>query len=313
MNAPVLVCGSIAEDVIGGTTATGGPGIRSDGDGHPALVLDSLVRRWGGCALNISAALAQLGVPPVPVATVGADYRERLQPYLQGLGLSEAGVFRDDRFAVQATAIMIDPPDAPQQTFFHAGPSDSDAHRRLTALPGARDAAFVHVAPLAPETALRHLRDARELGISAVFDPGQCLSRFDRDQLAEALDLTTRLTLNQAEWRLLARLGWPEHRLRRVVDIVVITDSAEAVRVLGRDADLLVRPPPTTVTDETGCGDAFRAGYLSGLVEHLDERAAIERACCLGALCAETVGGHHYAVDRTWLNAAREHAYGVSP
>ena len=309
MKEAVWVCGSIAEDIIGTAQASSEQTQEARVE-HPATPLTSLVRRWGGCALNVCVGLGQLGVPAVPVATVGRDYTAGLRGYLQSLGISEVGIHLDASYPRQATGIMIGSPQRVQRTYFHAGPSDSVDHPRLAALPHVQTAAWVLVAPIAPATALQHLRDAEVLGIRTMFDPGQCLSRFTSDEIAEALSLTTRLILNAEEWALLQDGFGPAAReLASTLEAVIVTDGPGPVRVTAADSHFDVRPPVAEAVDETGCGDAFRAAYVSGLIEGLDERAAIERGCCLGAQCAETVGAHHFVTDPATLDASRLKAY----
>lgn len=304
MNGPILVCGSIAEDLIG-TAGEAEPG-------HPAVPLLQLQPRWGGCALNITFGLNLLDVQALPVATVGSNYAERLQPYLNQMGIDLQAIRVDHSHPGQATGIMISQAEQ-QLTFFHAGPSDSARHPRLAELPAAPGAKLVHVAPLAPATALNHLRDARALGVPTVFDPGQCLARFSGSQLQEALSLTDRLTLNADEWHLLqSRTGLSANTLRKQVHTIVVTSGAGPVQLSQRGLLQSIEPPAVVKQDETGCGDAFRAGYLQALLAGLDEQSAVQRGCCAGAACAQSVGAHHYPLSLASLAAAQARRYAMT-
>ncbi len=99
----------------------------------------------------------------------------------------------------------------------------------------------------------------------------------------------------------------------RTVDLLSV--NAEEHAVLGRTADLdalaavvvtrgaagasLVRhgrevaraaPPAVDVVDGTGAGDAFTAALALALVGGLDDSAALQRACAVGALTATRAG-----------------------
>jgi len=55
------------------------------------------------------------------------------------------------------------------------------------------------------------------------------------------------------------------------------------------------------VLDPVGAGDAFAAGFLSGLLDKLDLKDAVSRACALGALVTMTEGDYEGLPDRESL------------
>jgi ribokinase len=79
--------------------------------------------------------------------------------------------------------------------------------------------------------------------------------------------------------------------LTRRDGLVAVTHGAEGA-VLLEDGEELARaaPPEVEVVDGTGAGDAFTACLLVSLLEGLDPREALVRACAAGALAASRFG-----------------------
>lgn len=67
------------------------------------------------------------------------------------------------------------------------------------------------------------------------------------------------------------------------------------------------------VVDTTGCGDAYCAGFVSGLIDGLDPLAACERGTAAAALVATGLGSDAGIVDLAHLEAFRHQAERLSP
>ncbi|MFT5100952.1 MAG: adenosine kinase, partial [Planctomycetaceae bacterium] len=68
--------------------------------------------------------------------------------------------------------------------------------------------------------------------------------------------------------------------------------------------------PNQAIVDPTGCGDAFRAGYIFGMLEQVSPEACAQYGCVMASTnlgCRET---QHYEVDRDLLIAQRQQYYG---
>src|SRR5205814_3296656 len=68
--------------------------------------------------------------------------------------------------------------------------------------------------------------------------------------------------------------------------------------------------PARSLTDPTGGGDAFRAGFLAGRSWGLPLERSAEVGSLLATLCLESVGPQEYAVDRGDALARLAAAYG---
>ena len=122
----------------------------------------------------------------------------------------------------------------------------------------------------------QHAAEFRSHGIPYVFDPGQGLPLFSGDELTEMIEGAAVVTVNDYEAQLLCeRTGLSEDAIARRVEALVVTLGGEG-RVSAPAARRLAIPPvkPTELVDPTGCGDAYRAGLLCGMVHGWDGRRA---------------------------------------
>jgi len=70
---------------------------------------------------------------------------------------------------------------------------------------------------------------------------------------------------------------------------------------------------PRTVRDPTGCGDAYRAGLILGLLRDLDWETTGRIASLMGAIKIEHHGTQNHRFAHSELAARYEEGFGASP
>ena len=112
----------------------------------------------------------------------------------------------------------------------------------------------------------------------------------------------------------LHKTGWSEAEVLDRVEMRVITRGSKGARIDSKNfapIDISV-PKENAKVDPTGVGDAFRAGFLTGLSHNL----SLERCGQIGAMLAtyvvETKGTQEYRFTATEFVARFETAYGQS-
>ncbi len=261
-----------------------------------SFLVPELRREFGGCAGNIAYNLRLLGGDPLPMASVGRDF----EPYRQWLvkhGISTEFIHQsDDSYTAQAY-ITTDMDDN-QITAFHPG-AMSLAHCQN--VPKERGIKIGTVSPDGKEGMIQHARQFCDAGIPFVFDPGQGLPMFNGDELSDLIELATWVTLNDYEAQLLAqRTGLSIDRIADRVEAVVVTRSGQGSQIYLKDERIYIPPArPKAVLDPTGCGDAYRAGLLYGLLEELDWPTTGRIASLMGALKVECEGtqNHRFSTE----------------
>ncbi|MGW8184187.1 MAG: carbohydrate kinase family protein [Burkholderiales bacterium] len=293
-----LICGSIAYDTI--------MVFRDRFQNHilpdqlhilnVAFLVPDMRREFGGCAGNIAYTLKLLGGEPLIMATVGDDY----EPYadrLTKLNLSQEHVRRvPDTFTAQA--FITTDLDDNQITAFHPGAMDHSHQNHVG------DASAVKLGIIAPDGRagmLQHAAEFHAAGIPFVFDPGQGLPMFAGAELESLVGMASYLAVNDYEGELLQeRTGKTLEELSRQVDALIVTLGARGSLIFthGQRTEIPgVRAE--VVVDPTGCGDAYRAGLLYGIVNELDWPTTGRLASLLGAIKVAKRGGqnHHFSRD----------------
>jgi len=283
----ILVCGSVAIDLIG--TYSGKFSAYEEKYGlsnlNVSLQLSSFNFSFGGCGLNIAWGLNQLGFGVIPVSVAGRDFEAAYRAHLENAGISTRYIILDEDFEHCALAVILTDEAGNQFTAFHAGAAVSEKRVLPGGIPNIEQ---IKLAILAPEDApimLRQARDLATLAIPFIFDPGQGLAEFNRHETEELVDLAEHIIVNQHEWHILKeQTGYTKADFLDRVSSVIITRAEKGSSILSREegsVDVKAVPCLNPV-DPTGCGDAYRAGFIAGLLRGKD----IKTCGSLGALLA---------------------------
>ena len=261
-----------------------------------SFMVPEMRREFGGCAGNIAYNLKLLGGDGLPMATVGKDF----EPYARWL--DECGISR--RYikvfeeAYTAQAYITTDMDDNQITAFHPGAMGLAHENKVS---DAEGITIGIVSPDGREGMVEHAQEFHELGIPFIFDPGQGLPMFDGDDLRDFLDKATWLAVNDYEAELFQeRTGLSPHEMAEHVEAVFITRGAKGSQIYTAAHEIHIPlATPRAVSDPTGCGDAYRAGLLYGLMNGLDLETTGRIASLMGAIKIEHHGtqNHHFTPD----------------
>ncbi|MFO1408291.1 MAG: carbohydrate kinase family protein [Steroidobacteraceae bacterium] len=289
-----LVCGSVAYDNVMVFPGRFRDHILPDRIHmlNVAFLVPSLRRNFGGCAGNIAYNLKLLGVPGLPMATVGRDfgaYAEWMQA--TGVDASQLRVIDD---AYTAQAFITTDLDDNQITAFHPGAMNHSHLNRVAQVPGCT---LGVVAPDGRQGMVEHAAQFAEAGIPLLFDPGQGLPMFDGAELLDFIGKATWVAVNDYEGQLLSeRTGLSHREIAARVRALIVTRGAEGsvIHADGREYAIpAVRPE--AVVDPTGCGDAYRAGLIYGLQNGLDWETTGRVASLMGAIKIAHAGTQSHA------------------
>ncbi len=274
-----------------------------------SFLVPVLRREYGGCAGNIAYNLNLLGEEPMIMATVGHDF----EPYLQWLcqcGLSTEFIkILDDSYTAQAY-ITTDEDDN-QITAFHPGAMNFS---QRNVVPTDQEISFGIVAPDGKEGMQQHAQQFAAADIPFFFDPGQGMPMFDGEELLQFLDMASWVTLNDYESELMQeRTGLSLEQIAERVDALIITLGGKGSKIFtdGRCLDIPAARP-TALLDPTGCGDAYRAGLLYGLLNELDWEVTGRIASLLGAIKIEHNGTQNHVFNLDQFQSRYRENFGSS-
>ncbi|MGJ0516289.1 MAG: carbohydrate kinase family protein [Methylomicrobium sp.] len=266
-------------------------------------------REFGGCAGNIAYNLSLLDEEPLIMATVGHDF----EPYMQWLcqnGLSREYIrILDNHYTGQAY-ITTDEDDN-QITAFHPG-AMSESH--LNSVPTGRDDISIGiVSPDGRDGMLLHAAQFRELDIPFVFDPGQGIPMFGGEELLTFLDQATWAVVNDYESELLQqRTGLSLAELAERVEALIVTLGAQGSKIYthGRCIEIPAIQPKQLL-DPTGCGDAYRAGLLYGLMNEYDWEVTGRIASLIGTIKIEHNGTQNHSFNMETFKQRYRESFGA--
>jgi adenosine kinase len=117
------------------------------------------------------------------------------------------------------------------------------------------------------------------------------------EQICQLIDGATYLFTNEYEAALAEqKTGWSSADILRRVDVRVTTLGAKGVQVQRKgEPDVFVGcAAENEKADPTGVGDAFRAGFLTGVAWGLSHERAAQTGAMLATYVIETVGTQEY-------------------
>lgn len=261
-----------------------------------SFLVPEMRREFGGCAGNIAYNLKLLGSDPLPMGTVGEDF----EPYAQWM--DRFGIDRRHVTTVENTftaqAFVTTDLDDNQITAFHPG-AMGFAHRNK--INAAENVSIGIISPDGREGMIEHAEQFAAADIPFIFDPGQGLPMFDGDELKRFIEQATWLTVNDYEWQLIQeRTGLSPEQAAEQLEALIITQGGKG-SVIHTDGQRIEIPAARAaeLNDPTGCGDAYRAGLIYGLMEKMDWETTGRIASLLGAIKIEHHGtqNHHFTMD----------------
>jgi adenosine kinase len=278
-----------------------------------SFLVDDLAIRRGGVAANIAFGLGVLGLRPLLIGAVGADFAD-YRCWLEDHGVRTAGV-RESVLRHTARFVCTTDSDGNQIGSFYPGAMSEDVEIRLAPLAASHGGVdLVLIGAGDPAAMVVHTQECREQGIPFAADPSQQLARILGDEQVRALvDGARYLFGNEYEEALIERKsGWSRADMLARVGVRITTLGPGGARIEQQGQPPVTVPavPDAAPVDPTGSGDAFRSGFLAAIAWGL----SLERAAQLGNLLAvhalETTGPQEYDLKPGRLADRFAAAYG---
>nr|WP_206314141.1 carbohydrate kinase family protein [Streptomyces coryli] len=265
-----------------------------------SFLVDRLDVRRGGVGANICFGMGQLGAEPILVGAAGADFGE-YRAWLDRHGVDTGSVHISET-AHTARFVVTTDADHNQIGSFYTGAMSEARQIELKAVAdrvGGLD--LVLIGADDPEAMLRHTEECRTRGIPFAADFSQQIARMEGEDIRILTEGARYLFSNEYEKGLIeSKTGWTDAEILDKVDYRVTTLGARGVRIerTGEPVIEVGCPEEEAKVEPTGVGDAFRAGFLSGLSWGVGHERAAQVGCMLATLVIETVGTQEYELRR---------------
>jgi adenosine kinase len=274
-----------------------------------AFLVPKLRREYGGCATNIAYNLKLLGEEPLAMATVGQDF-EPYRKRLKALGIRQTHIrVLDDVFTAQA--FITTDLSSNQIIAFHPGAMNYSEKNKVA------DAKGVKIGMVSPDGRtgmIKHAAQFKKAKIPFIFDPGQGLPMFDGDDLRKFIGQATWVTVNDYEWELLKdRTGWTAEDITSRVEALIVTLGGKGSVIHTKKKTYEIPSvKPKSIQVRSGCGDAYRAGLLYGLLNGLDWETTGRIASLMGSIKIEHQGPQNHTFSLAQFKKRFKAAFGRS-
>ncbi len=272
--------------------------------------ITSLDTHFGGVAANIAYHLRMLGADPLILAAVGSDFG----PYaarFDRLGIRRDGIVVFDDVRTPQGFVTTDREDC-QIWAFYEGAMARAHEARVENVSAPLELAIVSAN--GKRAMLEHARALKRRGVPTYIDPSHGLPILSGAELLELIDGAAGYFVNDYEWKLtLEQTGASESEIAARCASVIITygDEGSEIRT-GRDALRIPPVEPKRVADPTGCGDAYRAGYLFAIASRAPLDVAGRIGSLLGSWQVEVEGAQALAYDLAAVRARYADVFGAS-
>jgi adenosine kinase len=293
LSKKALICGSVAFDTIMVFEDRFKNHILPDKIHmlNVSFLVPQMRREYGGCAGNIAYNLKLLGDVGYPMATVGRDFG------LYADWMRQTGVPADYVQVIEsehtAQGFVTTDLDNNQIWAFHPGAMQKS---HLNTVPVRSDVAIGIVAPDGRDGMIQHANQFSEAGIPFIFDPGQGLPMFDGKDLKRFVEQATWVAVNDYEWQMIQqKTGWTESDVTQLTEALIVTRGPDGSVIHTKGGPIEIPcATPKAVVDPTGCGDAYRAGLIHGLLHGLDWKTTGRIASLMGAIKIEALGTQNH-------------------
>jgi adenosine kinase len=253
---------------------------------------------FGGCSPNISYSLALLGDSPSIIGVAGADF-VKYKNWLDGNGVNTNFVDIDEQNVTAAAYILTDKNQGQITIFYPGAINNTNIGFDLDKFDFS-GYEYGIVSPELPQRMYYWAQYFKKTKIPYIFDPGQAIPALTKEQLADIAGSCDGMIFNEYEATLIEnKIGLNVIDLSKKMRFIIKTLGAKGCELYtdGKIIEIHAIPDMKEV-DSTGCGDAFRSGFIHGITNG----ATMEKACQMGNTSASFVVGmkgtqnHHYAL-----------------
>ncbi len=286
----IVVTGSLAYDYLMRFPGSFRENIKPEAMQQISLsfLVEEMTKHWGGVGGNIAFTMAKLGVKPHLMATVGRDFGE-YRTWLEQAGVNTDTVRQHDDLFTASFFCNTDNENN-QLASFYSGAMSRAKEYSLAELSFTPD--IVLVSPNDPQAMSNYTNECRANGWRFMYDPSQQISWMDGDTIRHDMQGAYGMIVNQYECMLIGeKASITVDDLKSNVELLVITHGKEGSEIFHHGERLWVPVFPTdNIVDPTGAGDAYRAGFLAGVLHDLPLDIAGKMGSLSAVYALENIG-----------------------
>ena len=259
-----------------------------------SFLCTNMRREYGGCAGNIIYNLVSIGADAFSIGTMGSD----AGPYIEWMRKNNINtdyieIIKD---SYTAQAYITTDRNANQITTFHPGAMQ---YSNQIKIPDNDSVTLGLISPDGRDGMIDHAKQLIEMKVPYVFDPGQGMPMFNKDELNFFSDNASWIIMNDYEFKMYNDItGHTPSDIISNNKVLVVTDGDNGSNIFTIDKKLNISTPKVEdPKDPTGCGDAYRAGIIYGIMKDMPLEKIGELSSELGALKVKSFGTQNHTID----------------
>ena len=261
-----------------------------------AFGIDSVKDEFGGTGGNIAYNASLLKQSPVLCSSVGDNDFKRYAKHLINNGLNPDTLNQVEDQNTAHAWILTDVENN-QITGFSTG-AMKNKPKLPTVLPD-----IWHLAPDGLGNTAWLAKLATEKNKKYYFDPGQAMPAFLEGQansiwsLENIIKNSAGIFANEYEYELMQESLKKDLKLllNEKTDFIVQTLGSKGLMLHTKEESIHIDvAKPAKIVDPTGCGDAFRAGFLYGVTNGWDIKKSAQLGSTMGSFAIEESGGQNH-------------------
>ena len=259
-----------------------------------SFLCTNMRREYGGCAGNIIYNLVSIGADAFSIGTMGSD----AGPYIEWMRKNNINtdyieIIKD---SYTAQAYITTDLNANQITTFHPGAMQ---YSNQIKIPDNDSVTLGLISPDGRDGMIDHAKQLIEMKVPYVFDPGQGMPMFNKDELNFFSDNASWIIMNDYEFKMYNEItGHTPSDIISNNKVLVVTDGDNGSNIFTIDKKLNISTPKVEdPKDPTGCGDAYRAGIIYGIMKDMPLEKIGELSSELGALKVKSFGTQNHTID----------------
>ena len=259
-----------------------------------SFLCPNMRREFGGCAGNIIYNLVSIGADAFALGTMGSD----AGPYLDWMKNNEISTkyIKVINASYTAQAYITTDSKANQITTFHPGAMQ---YANQIKIPLDESVTLGLISPDGRDGMIEHTKQLIEMNVPYVFDPGQGMPMFNKEELEFFTTNASWVVMNDYEFKMYSEIT--SFTIQNIVQngkVLVITNGEKGSNIFTDKENLSIQTPKVeSPKDPTGCGDAYRAGIIYGIMKSMSLEAIGELSSELGALKVKSFGTQNHKIS----------------
>lgn len=262
-----------------------------------SFVVDNLRINYGGTAGNIAYNLSLLKETPVILSSAGSDFGE-YKTRLKKLGVDVSRIKIIPKMTTAMVHIVTDLGDN-QITAFYPGACKYPLPKINQSL--LKNANLAIVGAGCEKDIVSLAKAYHQNKVPYLFDPGQQIPALTANELKIGINGAMALFSNDYELSMIQnKTGLTEKQILSKVQMLITTFGEKGSIIKTKDKIFKIpTADPKEVKDPTGAGDAYRAGFIKGLINGLDLEQTGRLASVVSVYAVENHGtqNHKFSIN----------------